>query len=195
MADIDSYTSLGSTFLVRIEIFNSTGTEDVLLINDGTADLEYNSETYTGIGQFLSITETQSDLRISPQELTILLSGLDADVIGDVLTTSIKGATVQVIRVFYDSETGTPLLGETWGIGNRFWGYVDNFAIDNDATLKEGSVTVSLVCSSIVGLLTKLTNGRETNPVVQKALYPGDLSMDRVPNLANANFNFGKAKR
>jgi DNA repair exonuclease SbcCD nuclease subunit len=43
----------------------------------------------------------------------------------------------------------------------------------------------------VVELLNNKTSGRRTNPGDQKEWYPTDLSMDRVPGLANSNFNFG----
>jgi hypothetical protein len=54
-----------------------------------------------------------------------------------------------------------------------------------------GAVSLTLTCTSVVGLLNNKITGRRTNPTDQELFYPGDKSMDRVPSLAKSNFNFG----
>lgn len=192
--DLSSYGQIGSSLFVRIEIFDDTGTDEVLTFSDAHKDVTIDSTTYIGLGQLLDITQTTSELRTTPQELTITVSGIPSSVMTSVLTKKIKGSSVLIQRVIYDVNTGEA-LSITGNPAGRFRGVVDNFAIadDMDEGSKTGTVTISFICANIIGILERKTNGRETNPTAQKALYAGDLSMDRVPNLTNANFNFGKA--
>jgi hypothetical protein len=44
-------------------------------------------------------------------------------------------------------------------------------------------------------MIERRVTGRRTNPDDQKKFYPTDVSMDRVPTLVDANFNFGAPLR
>ena len=190
--DLSTYATLATALFVRIDTYDSDGLEEVITFSDYHQDLELESTNYTGLGQLMSVTDTQSDLRITPQQISIGISGIPSANISTVFDSQIKGSKVSVKRGIFDPVTGQ-LLSITGNPSGRFYGVVDNFSIsdDVDSLTKERSIIVVLTCSTIVGLLNRKTNGRETNPKVQKALYAGDLAMDRVPNLTNANFNFG----
>jgi hypothetical protein len=43
----------------------------------------------------------------------------------------------------------------------------------------------------VVNVLENKVAGRKTNPKSQKQFYPSDRSMDRVPTLKGATYNFG----
>jgi len=92
----------------------------------------------------------------------------------------------------FDPVTNTPLEIE----GNplaRFRGFVNNYSLqeDYDNSTRTSTNTLVLVCSSSLDVLSNKVNGRKTNPYSQKRFYPDDLSMDRVPTLENATFDFG----
>lgn len=190
--DLSTYSTLATALFVRIDTYDSNGLDEVITFSDYHQDLVLQSTNYTGLGQLMSVTDTQSDLRITPQQISIGISGIPSANISTVFDSEIKGSKISVKRGIFNPTTGQllPISGNPSG---RFYGVVDNFSIsdDVDPLTKESSIIVVLTCSTIVGLLNRKTNGRETNPKVQKALYAGDLAMDRVPNLTNANFNFG----
>jgi hypothetical protein len=54
-----------------------------------------------------------------------------------------------------------------------------------------GSLVLTLTAVSFIEQLKGKISGRKTNPVDQLRFYPTDHSMDRVPTIANSNFNFG----
>jgi hypothetical protein len=190
--DLSTYATLATALFVRIDTYDSDGLEEVITFSDYHQDLVLESTNYTGLGQLMSVTDTQSDLRITPQQISIGISGIPSANISTVFDSEIKGSKISVKRGIFDPTTGQ-LLSITGNPSGRFYGVVDNFSISDevDPLSKQSSIIVVLTCSTIVGLLNRKTNGRETNPKVQKALYAGDLAMDRVPNLTNANFNFG----
>jgi hypothetical protein len=71
---------------------------------------------------------------------------------------------------------------------------VANYAINEEYDIngRTATNTITLICTTIVSILANTTKGRRTNPVDQKKFYSTDVSMDRVPNLVGAYFDFGK---
>jgi hypothetical protein len=190
--DLSTHSVIASALFIKLDTYNSEGDSEEVTFSDYPTDIVIAGTNYTGLGQLMSVTETQSDLRITPQQISIGISGIPSANISTVFDSDIKGSNISVRRGVFNPTTGQllPISGNPSG---RFYGVVDNFSVtdDVDPLTKESSIIVVLTCSTIVGLLNRKTNGRETNPKVQKALYPGDTSMDRVANLTNANFNFG----
>jgi hypothetical protein len=78
----------------------------------------------------------------------------------------------------------------------RFFGYVTNYTISEEYNYESRTATntVQLICSSVQEVLENKIAGRKCNPNSMKSFYPGDISMDRVPNLAGSNFDFGVSK-
>jgi hypothetical protein len=186
--DLSSYSSIQTNLFVRLDI---PGYE-VLRFSDYHKAFTINSESYTGLGQLLAITNTVSDLRASPQEISITISGIPSDNIIDILTNKVKGSDVRVYRVFFNSTTGE-FLNITGNPAGKFNGIVNNFDITDELDMgsSTGTIALTLTCSNVVELLNNKVTGRRTNPIDQKLYYPTDLSMDRVPALAKSNFNFG----
>jgi hypothetical protein len=177
---------------VKIVIYNDTGIDETLTFSDYYKTLTIDGTDYVGLGQLMNLTETVSDLRATPQELTVTISGIPTANLTDFLTKSIKGSDVSVLRGIFNPQTGA-LLAITGNPAGRFFGIVNNYAITEDypETGKDASNSISIICNSNIGTLDRKTTGRFTNPVSQKSFYPSDLSMDRVPNIAGTNLNFG----
>ena len=163
-----------------------------LTFSDYYKTYSFGGDTYSGLGELLSVSNTNSDLRAAPQELTIQISGIPAGNVSEILNNKIKGSAIKVYRGFFDATTG-----ELLSIGNnptgKFSGIVSNFDISDDLEggSDTGEVILTLTCTSVVELLNNKVTGRRTNPDDQKLFFPGDTSMDRVPALAKSNFNFG----
>lgn len=145
--------------------------------------------TYAPLGNLLGISETTSELRVSPGQLTITISGIPNSSIAEIVNSRIRGSTVEIWRMFFDPVTKQPLniAGNPMG---RFQGIVNNYALDEQYS-GSATNTILLTCSSTIEVLSNKIAGRATNPIDQKQFFPNDLSMDRVPNLAKSNFNFG----
>lgn len=190
--DLSSYESIHSGLFVKIVIYDDAGPAETLLLSDYHRSIEISGDTYTGLGQLMAITESQADLRVSPFEVSITISGIPTTSVSTVLNSAIKGSTVTIKRAIFDPITGE-LLSITGNPAGRFTGIVNNYSINEDFPEfgKDSTSSITLICNSNISILERQISGRATNPTVQKALYPGDLSMDRVASLANANYNFG----
>lgn len=199
--DLSTYDSIGTGLFVRIEVDyyktspEATPTSTVLRFSDFNRTVVVNGETYTPLGNLVGITSTTSELKNSSDNLTITISGIPDTSIAEIVNSRIKGCPVQIWRMMFNPNTLLPLSIPGNPVG-RFFGMVTNYALDEqyDVVNRSSSNTISLICSSKIDILSNKVAGRKTNPNSEKRFYPSDTSMDRVPNLVGANFNFGVPK-
>jgi len=192
MIDLSGYAAIQTNMFVRIDV-PSLG---VLRFSDLSTPYTINSESYTALGSIMSISDTVSELKLSSSEVTVSISGIPSSNMDAVLDYKIKGAPIEIYRVFFDPVTGEALDLPT-NPAVKFKGLINNFNLseDYDSESRSSSVTISFACTSEIGIIQNRVAGRRTNPDDQKALYPDDVSMDRVPSLVGANFNFGAPLR
>jgi len=161
-------------------------------ISSAYKPVTYNSNTYTELGSFLQISDFQEDVRTTNGDISITLSGIPSEqnYLSLILTTPIKGGNVVVRRGFYDTSSHELDTSEVY---DRFTGVITNFAIQEDFTPTQtltNSVTVT--CASINTILENKVTGQRTNPDDRARLFPNDAVFDRVPELYNISFDFGK---
>jgi hypothetical protein len=199
--NLSGYTDIETGLFVKIQIQNYRTTEaggatsEVLLFSDYYRTVIIDGETYLPLGQLVSIGTSRSEIRASSDSMNITISGIPNENVQEILYSDIKGSLISVYRVIFDSNTGD-ILAITGNPAGRFFGYVNNYSTSNeiDVLALEGTTTVSFECGSFISLLNTFVNGRRTNPVDQKQLYPNDTSFDRVPTLVGSNYNFGAPK-
>lgn len=199
--NLSTYSSIQSHLFVRIQVdeyrTTPTGgyTSQVLRFSDRRTPFTINGEEYIGVGNLMGITSTSSELRVSGNELTITLSGIPNSSIYEIVNSKIKGCPVRIYRAVFDAVTGN-LLTIDGNPMSRFRGFVNNYMLSEeyDVATRTSSNTLVLTCKSTVDVLMNKISGRKTNPESQKLFYPTDVSMDRVPNLENATFDFGAPK-
>jgi hypothetical protein len=184
--DLSAYSAIQTALFTKLVIpgYNT------LLLSNFNRNITIAGDVYTGIGSMLNITESTSEVKISQTEVSISISGIPQANMTGVLDYKIKGASIQVLRGIFNPITGQLLNIADNPLG-KFKGIVNNYSIDETWSGQDASNTINLVCTSLVGLVKNKLAGRKTNPGDQKLYYPDDLSMDRVPNLANAKLNFG----
>lgn len=186
--DLTAYQSIQTNLFVKMTVPDYA----TMTFSDYNRALTVDGTNYTGLGRLLAISSSSSGLRASPGDLTITISGIPNSSIAEILDNKIKGSAIEVLRVVFDASTGQK-LNITGNPAGRFRGIVANYSLEEDWDSNAGTATntIILTCASTVEILTNKVSGRRTNPTDQKALYPSDLSMDRVPVLAKSNFNFG----
>jgi hypothetical protein len=189
--NLTAYTSIQTNFFVKLVIPGYS----TLTFSDYHKELTIDSVNYTGLGELLSVNDTDSNLRAAPQELSLAISGIPSGNISDILNNKVKGSEVTVYRGFFDVETGE-LLSISGNPTGKFRGIVSNFEISDELESGSDTGTISLIltCTNVVEQLNNKVAGRRTNPIDQKLYYPTDESMDRVVALTKSNFNFGAPK-
>lgn len=186
--DLTSYSNIQTNLFVKLDIPDY----EVLTFSDYHKAITLEGDVYDGLGQLLAVGNTSSNLRATPGEITIGISGIPTANITDILDNRVKGSSVKIYRAFFDVTTGE-LISMEGNPAGKFQGVVSNFEINDDLDIgaDTGTITLTLTVTSVVELLNNKITGRRTNPLDQKQFFPDDLSMDRVPSLAKSNFNFG----
>lgn len=189
--NLSGYSNVQTGLFVTIDV---DGT-NIFRFSDYNTTIAIDGHNYTGLGQFVSITTSTSDLKSAPGNVTITMSGIPSSSISSVTSLGMKGAKVIVQRVFFDASTGN-ILSITGNPVGRFFGIIDNYSLNEeyDITARTSVTSITFVCSSVVDLLQNKIAGRKTNPSSNKSYYATDVSMDRVPALVGANFDFGVPK-
>lgn len=185
--NLSSYGSIQSNLFIKIVTPSTT-----LLFSDLNATVTINGDSYTGVGKLMDVTSSSSELRVTGNDVSISLSGIPNSSIEEINNIKLKGASVDIIRGIFNATTGA-FLNITGNPVGRFRGFVDNYTLNEeyDINTRTSSNTLVITCASIVDILSNKIVGRKTNPSSQKRYFPNDLSMDRVPNLESATFNFG----
>jgi hypothetical protein len=161
--------------------------------------ITYNTIDYLPLAGFLSISDIQNNISNANDELQLVLSAIPSAYISEVLGQPIKGGIVNIYRVFFDYNTQEVLTGEIY---KRFTGIISNFAVQEDiqnaGQSADVSHTITIMASSIMGVLENKITGRRTNKkdfqIVWAELSNSatDPSMNRVETLFNSSFDFGK---
>lgn len=187
--NLTAYDSIQTNLFVKIVIPSYA----TLTFSDYHRSITIDSVNYTGLGQLLSVSDTNASLRAAPQEATIAISGIPAQNITDILNNKLVGSDVRITRGIFDVNTGELISAIAGNPVGKFVGVINNFDITDDLEqgANTGTITITMTCTSVVEQLENKTTGRRTNPIDQKALYATDECFDRVPALSKSNYNFG----
>jgi hypothetical protein len=186
--DLSAYRAVQPALFVRLDIQDY----DVLRFSDFNRPYNLDGELYSNLGSLLSVGTSASELRASATELNIVISGIPAGTVSEILDNNPKGSAIQIKRAFFSPTTGE-ILPVTGNPATKFIGVVSNYAMDEDWDFRgqQSTFTISLICSSVLSVLQNKVVGRRTNPYDEEKFYPGDMGMSRVPTVANTNFQFG----
>ena len=161
--------------------------------------VSYNGNTYQALAGFLQISEIQNNISNANDEIQVGLSAIPSIYIASVLDTQIKGGEINIYRAFFDYDTQLILAS---GVFKRFAGIISNYAVQEDVDFAgyspEVTHTITIIASSIMGVLENKVSGRRTNKEDYQIEYDElgnsgtDPSMNRVDALFNSSFDFGK---
>jgi len=162
-------------------------------------EVTHNSKTYQALAGFLTISEIQNNISNSNDEVQVSLSAIPPTYIAAVLGTQIKGGDVNIYRAFFDYNTQEVITNQVY---KRFSGVVSNFSVQEDIETFAQDIgvthTITIIASSIMGVLENKVSGRRTNQQDYQIVWPElgnsstDPSMNRVEALFNQSFDFGK---
>lgn len=190
---ISAVTATNIKHCLLIDLVVNTST---YYISNAYGPVTYAGNSYTQLGNFLSMSEIQDDLKITNNQISLQLTGIPPDdgtpnYMSIALNSNLKGSKVRIYRAFFDTSTGQYRADQVY---LRFDGYVSNYSLnenwDQDGKLVSNNIGIS--CSSVHAIMEKKYTGRRTNDQDQNLFFPGDTGMSRVKSLADASFDFGR---
>ena len=156
---------------------------DDILIWSGTDDLVIASETYTGAGNLLSISNSEDNLELKYNGLVVSLSGMDTTIVNYALTENYQNRPITIFMGYVMGGTN-----EVAGTLTLFKGRMTSLVI-NDTP--EGS-TVTIDAENRLVDLDRPSHLRYTKES-QNFLHDGDTGFNRVASLQDKQINWGKS--
>lgn len=185
-------TSISHAIFIDLTL-NANFSPVTYYISSAYKPITIDGNTYTELGAFLQLGSITDDLKVTNGDLQIQLSGIpsDANYMDIVLSYPIKGGNVVIRRGFFDVDTMEPIPGAVY---ERYRGVITNYAVDETTSFLDGELvnTITVSCASINTVLQNKVSGQRTNSTDRKRFYSGDISFDRVKDLQNTSFDFGK---
>lgn len=181
--DLSSYRSIQTNLFVKLDIPGYS----VLTFSDYHKNYTISGTNYVGLGQLLTVGNTEDNLRAAPADISVSIAGIPSTNVSDIINNRIKGSECKIFRGFFDVNTGD-LISVSGNPAGKFQGIVSNYDIADDLEMGNdvGTITLTLTVTSVVEMLANKITGRRTNP----ADFPnGDMA--RVLPLQKSNFNFG----
>jgi hypothetical protein len=149
--------------------------------------------TFTNLGALLNVSDVQRDIKATSDDMTIALTGIASANISLILSSDIKGSLVEVWRGFFDSNNQI-ITTPTTQFFKRYQGIINSVAITEDfnSEARTRIATCSISCSSMRRILENRLSGVKTNKSNWQFIYANDTSMNRVAEISNQYFDFGK---
>jgi len=140
----------------------------------------------------LSLGDIPQDIKATSDDITISLTGIDPTNVGLILSSNIKGSTVEIWRGFLDSNNQI-ITSPTTQFFKRYTGIINSVGIsesfDSDARVRVATCTIA--CTSMRKVLASRIAGLRTNQKSWQFYYPSDTSMNRIAAISNQYFDFG----
>jgi hypothetical protein len=161
-----------------VELGFSSGT---LRFWTGYGELTANSETWTGSGLVMQISNSSENTDLSANGLSLTFSGLDTTVISFVLGENYRGrvATVYIGALVDNSPTD---LYQLWS------GRMDTMQVVEGGQTATVQITIENILIDLERPRVRLYTDEE-----QKARYPGDNSLSKVAGLQETQIIWGRA--
>ena len=155
---------------------------DDILVWTGFDDLTINSETYTGAGTLLSISDMEDTLDMKATGLSVALSGMDPDVLDAALTENYQNRDISVFMGFLMAGSN-----EVAGVLKVFAGRMVSLEIED--TIDGATVNVS--CENRLIDLERPSNLRYTSES-QQFIDSSDTGLNRVQQLQDKQLAWGQ---
>lgn len=167
------------TLLLAAEFYFDSGTS---YVHTGVGNLLFNSNVYTGLGDFGSINSISLENTLSPSQLSLRLSGLNAGALEQSLNEPCVNREFKGYLISLDEA------GEVNAADLLFEGFIS----DNFATLGK-ECAINFKVSNIFEKWNDSLNLRNTDES-QRALYPEDRFFRYVSQMAERSIFWGSKK-
>ncbi|CAB4126779.1 hypothetical protein UFOVP79_22 [uncultured Caudovirales phage] len=160
---------------------------------NASAPITVDGITFANLGALLNVGDVQRDIKATSDDMTIQLTGIDPTNIGIILGSEIKGSLVEVWRGFFDANNQI-ITTPTQQFFKRYQGIINSVSINEDFNTEKRIrvATCNIACSSMRRILENRLSGMKTNKSNWQFTYLADTSMNRVSEISNQYFDFGK---
>ena len=160
---------------------------------NAAAPITVDGITFANLGALLNVGDVQRDIKATSDDMTISLTGIDATNIGIILSNEIKGSLVEIWRGFFNSNNQI-ITTPTQQFFKRYQGIINSVSISEEFNTEARIriATCNISCSSMRRILENRLSGMKTNKSNWQFTYPADTSMNRVSEISNQYFDFGK---
>lgn len=179
-------TEVTASQLSPIYLFDMTLPSGNIRLWTGIGDLIYDSNTYTGAANLISLAEIVETQSIEAQGVSITLNGLNSTILSTVFdnVSQLQRSTVDIYFAALDSNGA--LIADPYKI---FTGIPDTTDISESGDT--ASITVNTE-SILIGL--KRTKVRRYTPEDQKEEFAGDLFFDFIASMQDQEVSWGKGQ-
>jgi hypothetical protein len=167
--------------------------ETVYTFCNASAPITVGGMTFTNLSALLNVGDVQRDIKATSDDMTISLTGIDPVNIGIILSNEIKGSKVEIWRGFFNSNNQI-ITTPTTQFFKRYQGIINIVSITEnfDVQARMRIATCQISCSSMRLILENRLSGIKTNQSSWQQFYADDTSMNRVAEISNTYFDFGK---
>ena len=148
----------------------------------------FDDETYVGSGNLLGISNIEETSDIKATGMSMSLSGLDSNILAEILTEDVQGTSVEVyFGVLATTDNQTVLVDDPYKV---FDGFIDTMTIAESG--EESTVRVTVENKLIT--LEKAKSKRYTDQD-QKQLFATDKGLEFVDDLQDKSLVWGGGTR
>ena len=149
----------------------------------GIDNLTISSETYTGAGTLLSVSNSEDNTELKSNGIVVALSGMDTTVVNYALTESYQNRPITIFMGYVMGGTN-----EVAGTLTLFKGRMTSLVINDTPD----GATVTIDAENRLVDLDRPSNLRYTKES-QNFLFSGDTGFNRVASIQDKQINWGKA--
>lgn len=186
-------TALNSPHIRWAEFVRLTLPTITLTFCNAAAPVTVDGIEFEGLGSLLAISEINRNVKSTSQDFRLSLTGIDPENIALVLSSDIKGSTVEIWRGFLN-DNNQIITTPTQQFFKRYMGIINSMSIqeefNTEAKMRVATCIVS--STSMRAVLDARIAGIKTNQKSWQSFYPNDISMNRVAVIASTYFDFGK---
>lgn len=152
---------------IRLVIFAALEFDSgTVYVHDSIGTFSFGGNDYLGVGDFGGISTIEENQQMSAYEITLVLSGLDADLLDEALNQNYQGRAVTIYLGALDLDTGALLATP-----NEIWSGAMDVARIAVGAGDENAIEIT--CESDFARLEKI-NGRTFSDSDLQAEYSGD---------------------
>ena len=135
---------------------------------DHYKNISYDGNTYTASSLLLGVSDVGESSEVAVDSITVAFTGADQTIISLLLNNNYMDKEAEIYKGFLDSSQA--LISDPFLL---FKGRIESFAIEEDATNSQVSVSIASHWSDF-----EKQKGRKTNTNSQQLFFAGDVGFD-----------------